>query len=194
MNAVAEEIVLRYLAQRMQETGRAVTRIHRDDVLPEGHTETISVSDWAAAVERLLDDGRILVYKISDLPGSLELVSYNASGYTTPEYLLGLLRKARGVRAEELRDYLDYQGVPVPQVKTRTAVTAAQKKRIDIAVRKLNEVRAEIADRNPSNQVSWYLDATENLHLMVEPEGQMEPDQQYIAHQIKLWASGGGDW
>lgn len=194
VNAVAEEVVLRCLTQRMQESGCAVTRIHRNDLLPDGHTETISDAEWDNAVERLLDAGRILVYKISDLPSSLELVSYNASGYATPEHLLGLLKKARGTKAGELRDYLDYQGVTVPQVKTRTAVTAAQKKRIDTAVRKLNEVRAEIADRNPDSQVIWYLDATENLHLMVEPEGQMEPDQQYIAHQTKLWAAGGGDW
>ncbi|HEX9088663.1 MAG TPA: hypothetical protein VF867_14175 [Arthrobacter sp.] len=193
MNAAAEEIVLRSLTRRMQESGRAVTRIHRDDLLPDG-TETISDAEWDNAVERLLDAGRILVYKISDLPSSLQLVSCNASGYTTPEHLLGLLKKARGAQAEELRDYLDYQGVPVPQIKTRTAVTAAQKKRIDTAVRKLNEVRSEIADRNPDNQVGWYLDASDSLHLMVEPDGQMEPDQQYIAHQAKLWVAGGGDW
>ncbi|HEX9227345.1 MAG TPA: hypothetical protein VF885_11935 [Arthrobacter sp.] len=194
MNAAAEGIVLRYLTQRMQESDRAVTRIHRDDLLPEGQRDDIASSDWAAAAERLIDAGRILAYKINDLPESLELFSYNASGYTTPEHLLGLLKKARGTQAEELRDYLDYQGVTVPQIKTRTPVTAAQKKRIDTAVRKLNEIRDEIADRNPDHQVSWYLDATDNLHVMVEPEGQMEPDQRYIAHQTKLRAAGGGDW
>lgn len=194
MNAAAEGIVLRYLTQRMQESDRAVTRIHRDDLLPEGQRDDIASSDWAAAAERLIDVGKILVYKINDLPESLPLISYNASGYATPDHLLGLLKKARGTQAEELRDYLDYQGVTVPQIKTRTPVTAAQKKRIDTAVRKLNEIRDEIADRNPDHQVSWYLDATDNLHVMVEPEGQMEPDQQYIAHQTKLRAAGGGDW
>lgn len=29
---------------------------------------------------------------------------------------------------------------------------------------------------------------------MVEPKGQMEPDRQYIAHEIRLRASGGGGW
>lgn len=193
MNAVAEEIVLRYLTQRMQESGRAVTKLHRDELLPDD-TEAISVSDWAAAVERLLDDGRILVYKIRDLPESLPLFSYNATGYATPEHLLGLLKKARGTQAEELRDYLDYQGVTVPQVKTRTAVTAAQKKRIDHAVRSLNKIRAEVADRNPENRVIWYLDASDNFCLMVEPEGQMEMNQADIAHLATLKASGGGDW
>jgi hypothetical protein len=178
----------------MAESGRAVTRIHRDDILPEGHDENITVAEWAAAVERLLDAGKILVYKISDLPSSLPLVSYSASGYTTPEYLLGLLKKSRGSKAEELRDYLDYQGVPVPRIKTRTPVTAAQKKRIDSAVRKLNEVRAEIADGSPDNRVVWYLDASQDLNLMVEPKDQMEPDQRHIAHTARLKASGGGDW
>lgn len=193
MNAAAEEIVLRYLTKRMQESGRAVTRIRRDDLLPDG-AETISGDDWNAAVERLIDDGKILTFKINDLPGVLPLISYNASGYATPEHLLGLLKKARGARAEELSDYLEFQGVTVPAINIKTAVTAAQKKRIDNAVRNLNKVRAEVADRNPDRRVTWYLDASDNLCLMVEPEGQLEMDQNDIAHNADLQASSGGDW
>lgn len=192
--ATVDEIVLRHLTARLRASDRAVTRLHRNDILPEGHSETISVADWAAAAERLLDTGRILMFKIDDLPGTLPLVSYSACGYATPEHLLGILKRAGGERAEELRDYLEYQGVAVPQVKPRTAVTAAQKKRIDSAVRSLNKVRAEIAVRNPDNRVVWYLDASDTLNLMVEPDGQMEPDQQYVVHDARLDASGGGDW
>lgn len=194
MRTSDEDLVLRCLTLRMQESSQAVTRIRRDDLLSDGHTETITASEWAAAVERLIDSGQILVYKINDLPGSLPLISYSASGYTNPEHLLGLLKKTSGDRAEEIRDYLEFQGVAVPQIKTRSVVTAAQKKRIDNAVRSLNKVRAEIAGRNPDNRVAWYLDGSEGLHLMVEPVHQMEPDQQYIAHDARLIAAGGGDW
>jgi hypothetical protein len=190
----AEDLVLRFLTLRMQENSRAVPRIRRDDLLPDGHTETITDAEWATAVERLLDSGQILVYKINDLPGSLPLISYSARGYTTQEHLLGLLKQARGYQAEEILDYLEFQGVPVPQPKIRAAVTAAQKKRIDAAVRKLNEIRAEVAGRNPDNRVTWYLDGTQNFCLMVEPDGQMEMRQSDIAHSVTLRASGGGDW
>ncbi|HEY8699568.1 MAG TPA: hypothetical protein VIM08_01195 [Arthrobacter sp.] len=112
------------------------------------------------------------------------LITYNQIGNATPQHLLDLLNKARPDQVEELRDFLEYHGVAVP----------AQKRRIDNAVRTLNKVRAEVADRNPENRVVWYLDASEGLHLMIEPDGQMEPDQLYIAHLAKLHASGGGDW
>lgn len=189
-----EDLILGCLTHRMQESGPAVTRIHRDDLLPEGDGETITSAEWDAAVERLVDAGKVLLYKINDLPETLPLISYNQTGYTTPEYLLGLLKLARGYQAEEILDYLEFQGVPVPQPKIRTAVTAAQKKRIDAAVRKLNEIRAEVAGRNPDNRVTWYLDGTQNFCLMIEPDGQMEMRQSDIAHSTTLRASGGGDW
>lgn len=190
----AEDLVLRHLTARLEESQGAVTRIRRDDLLPEGNRDDITDGDWAAAVEGLLDAGKILPFKINDLPETLPLISYNQTGYATPEHLLGLLKRARGCQAEEILDYLEFQGVPVPQPKIRTAVTAAQKKRIDTAVRKLNELRAEVADRNPDSRVVWYLDGTQNFCLMVEPVGQMEMCQEDIAHQVRLHASGGGDW
>lgn len=167
-----------------------VKRLRRENLLAE--TGDIDAAAWTEAVDRLLDAGKILEYKISDLPGTLPLDYHSQTGYTTPAHLLGLLKAAKPHQVEELRDFLDYSGVPLPAV--RTAVTAAQKKRIDNAVRKLNEVRAEIAARIPCKQVDWYLDASGDLNLMVEPEGQMEPQQQYIEHSARLHAIGAGDW
>lgn len=73
-------------------------------------------------------------------------------------------------------------------------MTAAQKKRIDSAIRSLNAVRAEVDDRNPDKRVTWYLDASGNFCLMIEPDGQMEMNQSDIAHEAVLQASGAGDW
>jgi hypothetical protein len=187
-----ETLILESLTRQLKAGTGVVKRLRRESLLPDGAGNSIDDDDWADAVERLIDTGKVLEYKISDLPETLPLSCPSQSGYTTPAHLLGLLKKARPHQVEEIRDFLKESGVALPAV--RTGVTAAQKKRIDNAVRKLNEIRAEVADRNPDNQVGWYLDANKNLHLMVEPDGQMEPDQQYIAHQTKLWAAGGGDW
>lgn len=187
-----ETLILEGLNRQLKAGAGVVKRIRRENLLPENEVDSIDAGDWADAVERLIKSGKILEYKITDLPEALPLDYPSQTGYTTPAHLLGLLRKAKPHQVEELRDFLGDCGVPLPAL--RTGVSAAQKKRIDNAVRKLNEVRAEIADHNPDKQVGWYLDANRNLHLMVEPDGQMEPDQQNIAHQTKLWASGGGDW
>lgn len=192
MNADVEALVLEGLTRQLNADQGIVKRVRRENLFPDGEAGNIDSSDWADAVDRLLDAGKILEYKISDLPETLPLAYPSQSGYTTPAHLLGLLKKAKPHQAEELRDFLEYSGVPLPEV--RTPVTAAQKKRIDNAVRKLNEALAEITVRNPDNRVVWYLDASGELNLMVEPEDQMEPDQQYIAHSAHLKAAGAGDW
>lgn len=190
--AMAEGLVLRGLGLRMLVNGGVVTRLDKDLLFHEGEADGIDNDTWAAAIEKLLESGRIIEYKISDLPETLPLSSCSQSGYTTRDHLLDLLRTAKARQVEELRDFLEYSGVPIPAV--RTSVTSGQKQRIDNAVRKLNEVLAEVTVRNPDNRVVWYLDASGDLNLMVEPENQMDPDQQYIAHSAHLKAAGAGDW
>lgn len=191
--ARAEGLIIRGLANHLLQRD-VITRVGPDDLFHEGETDGIDIPTWDKAVNKLIDAGRILVYKISDLPDTLPLTAAYQTGYTTREHLLGLLKKANPSQVEEIRDFLEYEGVDVPASSVRVPVTAGQKKRIDNAVRRLNEVRDEVADRNPDNRVAWYLDASGALNLMVEPKGQMEPNQQYIAHDARLRASGGGDW
>lgn len=191
--AMAEGLILRGLTSHLLQRD-VITRIGPDDLFHEGEADGIDIPTWDKAVNTLLDTGQILAYKVSDLPETLPLSAAYQTGYTSREHLLELLKKADPNQAEEIRDFLEYQGIEIPASSIRVPVTAAQKKRIDNAVRKLNEVRAEIAARNPHNRVVWYLDASDNLNLMVEPEGQMEPDQRYIAHDVKLRATGAGDW
>ncbi|QOD05839.1 hypothetical protein [Pseudarthrobacter sp. BIM B-2242] len=191
--ARAEGLISRGLANHLLQRD-VITRIGPDDLFHEGEADGIDIPTWDKAVNKLLDAGRILAYKVNDLPDTLPLAAAHQTGYTTREHLLGLLKKANPNQVEEIRDFLEYEGVDIPASSVRVPVTAAQKKRIDNAVRKLNEVRDEVADRNPDNRVAWYLDASGNFNLMVEPAGQMEPDQQYIAHDIRLRASGAGDW
>jgi hypothetical protein len=191
-NDRVESLILDGLTRQLNLGDGVVKRLRQQNLLRDDEGGGTNSGDWANAVERLVDSGKILVYKINDLPTTFPLTSYSQSAYTTPEYLLGLLDQVSGDRAEEIRGYLEFQGVDVPKV--RTAVTQAQKRRIDNAIRKLNEIRGEIADLNPENRVTWYLDGSWNFCLMVEPEGQMEIDQNYIAHSATLQASGGGDW
>lgn len=167
-----------------------VTRIGRNDLFNEGEAADVDDVTWEAAIDRLTGSGSILTYKITDLPGTLPLGYAYQTGYTTREHLLGLLKEASAAQAEELRAFLAEAGIEVPAPPVRVPVTAAHTQRIDNAVRKLNGVRAEIADRNPGKQVAWYLDTVGSLCLMVEPEDQMEPDHGYIAHKAKLRASG----
>lgn len=189
----AEGLIVRGLANHLLQRD-VITRIGPEDLFHEGEADGIDIPTWDKSVHRLLGTGRILAYKRTDLPETLPLTSYSQTGYTTCEHLLRLLKKANPSQVEEIRDFLEEAGIDVPAPSTKVPVTAAQKKRIDNAVRKLNEVRAEIAERNPGDQVAWYLDASGSLNLMVEPDGKMAPDQQYIAHRTKLRASGAGDW
>lgn len=191
-NDRVESLILDGLTRQLNLGDGVVKRLRQQNLLPDDEGDSINTGDWANAVERLIDAGKILVYKINDLPITFPLTSYSQSGYTMPEHLLGLLEQVSGDRAEEIRDYLEFQGVAVPEV--RTTVTQAQKRRIDNAIRKLNEIRFEVAELNPNRRVVWYLDGSQNFCLMVEPKVQMDPDQQYIAHQTRLLASGGGDW
>lgn len=191
--ARAEGLIMRGLTNHLLERN-VITRVGPDDLFHKGETEGIDIPAWGKAVLKLIEAGSILTYKITDLPATLPLEAAYQVGYTTREHLLELLKKAKPNQVEEIRDFLEYEGVEIPAASIRVAVTTAQKRRIDNAVRKLNEVRAEVADRNPNNRVVWYLDASDNLNLMVEPDGQMEPDQRYITHDTKLRASGGGDW
>lgn len=153
-----------------------------------------------AALDGLILEGKILTYKINDLPGTLPLTSYSQTGYTMPAHLIDLLVKSRGDQAAEIREHLEFHGVEVPKPRrsktgaARVSVAAAQKKRIDSAIRSLNAVRAEVAERNPDKRVTWYLDASGNFCLMIEPDGQMEMNQSDIAHEAVLQASGAGDW
>lgn len=196
----AEGLILRGLNSRLLEGNGVVTRIVRDEMFLEGEAEGIDNRTWCAALEALILEGKILPYKINDLPGTLPLTSYSQTGYTVPAHLIDLLLKARGDQAEEIREYLEFHGVEVPgpmagRPRTpRVAVTAAQKKRIDSAIRSLNAVRAEVDARNPDKRVTWYLDASGNFCLMIEPDGQMEMNQSDIAHEAVLQASGAGDW
>lgn len=189
-----DDIVLGRLSVRIRSVKRAVMRIGFADVVGPDSDLNISVDAWDAAIERLIDTARVLMYKINDLPSILPLSTYAQTGYTTPEHLLGLLKGARPEQAEEILAYLEFHGVAVPQSMEPCKVTDAEKKRINSAVRSLNKIRAEVAERNPAKQVTWYLDGSQGLHLMIEPKGQMNPDQQYIAHDVRLAASGGGDW
>jgi hypothetical protein len=191
--ARAEGLIMRGLTSHL--LGRdVITRIGPDDLFHEGETDGIDMPTWDKAVTNLVGSGRILAYKITDLPDTLPLDAAYQTGYTTREHLLDLLKKANPNQVEEIRDFLEHEGIDIPASSIRVPVTSGQKKRIDNAIRKLNEVRAEVADRNPKNRVAWYLDAAGNFNLMVEPAGQMEPDQRYIAHEAKLRASGAGDW
>lgn len=198
--ARAEGLILRGLGNRLLEGRGIVTRIVRDEMFHEGEAEGIDSRTWDAALDGLILDGKILTYKINDLPGSLPLTSYSQTGYTVPAHLIDLLAKARGDQAEEIREYLEFHGAEVPKPRgdkagtPRVAVTAAQKKRIDSAIRTLNAVRAEVDDRHPDKRVTWYLDASGNFCLMIEPEGQMEMKQSDIVHEAVLQASGAGDW
>lgn len=177
-----------------------MTRIVRDEMFPGGEAEGIDSRMWDAALDGLIRDGKVLTYKINDLPGTLPLTSYSQTGYTVPAHLIDLMAKARGDQAEEIREYLVFHGIEVPKAKSsrtgtpRVAVTAAQKKRIDSEIRSLNAVRAEVDSRNPDQRVTWYLDASGNFCLMIEPEGQLEMNQSDIAHEAVLQASGAGDW
>lgn len=144
-----------------------ITRIGPEDLFHEGETDGLDIPTWDKAVLKLIEAGSILAYKITDLPTTLPLEAAYQTGYTTREHLLELLKKVNPDQVEEIRDFLEYEGIDIPASSIRVPVTAAQKKRIDNAVRKLNEVRAEIAARNPDSRVVWYADASGSLNLMV---------------------------
>lgn len=192
LEAKAEGLLMRGLTNHLLARD-VITRVGPDDLFHEGETDGIDRRTWDKALYNLIGAGRILEYKCTDLPDTLRIAAHQ-TGYTTPEHLLGLLKEAKPFQVKEICDFLVDAGVDIPSSSTRVSVTAGQKKRIDNAVRKLNAIREEVADRNPDNRVAWYLDASGTLNLMVEPKGQMEPDQQYIAHDTRLRASGGGDW
>lgn len=190
--ARAEGLIVRGLTNHLLSRD-VITRVGPDALFHEGEADGIDQPTWDRALVSLVESGRILEYKCTDLPDTLRIAAHQ-TGYTTPEHLLELLKKAKPCQVEEIRDFLEDAGVDIPASATRVPVTAGQKRRIDNAVRKLNEIRDEVAARNPDNRVAWYLDGAGSLNLMVEPKGQMEPDQRYIAHDARLRASGGGDW
>lgn len=193
LEARAEGLILRGLGDQLLQSPGVVNRLDKDRLFLEGEADDIDGRIWNRVCRHLIGEGRILVYKVHDLPNTLPLKGRPLTGYTTREHLLELLRTARPDQSEEIRDFLKFQGVEVP-ADPEPAVTSTQRKRIDAAVRKLNEVRAEVADLNPDNRVVWYLDASHTLSLLVEPKGHSGPDPQHIAHSTTLKASSGGDW
>lgn len=192
MAARAEGLILRGLGHQLLARD-VITHLGPDTLFHEGETDGIDQPTWDKALTKLVESGRILEYKCTDLPDTLPVAAYQ-TGYTTPEHLLGLLKKAKPNQVEEIRDFLEDFGVEIPSSATRVPVTAAQKKRIDTAVRKLNEIRDEIAAANPDSRTTWYLDASNTLSLMVEPKEQQDPDPRHIAHSTTLKASRAGDW
>lgn len=192
--AMAEGLILRGLANHLLQSPGVVNRLDKDRLFDEGEADDIDRLTWNRVCRHLIDEGRILVYKVHDLPNTLPLKGRPLTGYTTREHLLELLKGARPDQAEEIRDFLEFHGVEVPASQEQPTVTEAQGKRIDNAVRKLNEIRAEVAAANPDSRVTWYLDASNALSLLVEPKGHSGPDPQHIAHSATLKASSGGDW
>ncbi|WP_193594146.1 hypothetical protein [Paenarthrobacter sp. YJN-5] len=110
--------MLRGLNTRLLEGNGVVTRLVRDEMFHEGEAEGIDNQTWQAALDGLVLDGKILSYKINDLPGTLPLASYTQTGYTVPAHLIDLLMKARSAdRSEEIREYLEFHGVELPKPK-----------------------------------------------------------------------------
>lgn len=126
LSAKAEGLISRGLANHLLERN-VITRIGPDDLFHEGETDGIDIPTWDKAVNKLVDAGRILVYRITDLPDTLPLAAAYQTGYTTREHLLGLLKKATPSQVEEIRDFLEYEGVEIPASAVPVPVTAAQK-------------------------------------------------------------------
>jgi hypothetical protein len=68
--ADVEALVIQRLRDRL-DAKRPVTRKGRDDLAPGGVEPGIEASVWDDAVTALIGDGKILVYKINDLPNTL---------------------------------------------------------------------------------------------------------------------------
>ena len=64
---------------------------------------------------------------------------------------------------------------------------------MDKAARDLNSVLSAVQKLHPDRQVALYLDGTGNLNLMIDPQEQWRPNQQFVAHKSRLNASS-GDW
>lgn len=80
------------------------------------------------------------------------------------------------------------------------AITATQKRRFKKAVKDLNDLMAEIREKNPS--ANYYL-AMSTLNLMlgpthhhcpVEEERSGSPNYHFVAEEAILQGSSGGDW
>jgi len=75
-------------------------------------------------------------------------------------------------------------------------LTAKQHNKIKRAVKALNDVRAEVQQENPDNDINWYLEDTANFNLM----SGLTHDDQYnalpnnIIEVYDLHEASGGAW
>lgn len=74
-------------------------------------------------------------------------------------------------------------------------LTSSQYRKIERAVKALNDVRSEIQKQNPSMAINWYLEAQGNLNLM-EDKSHVDdsPNHDAVIDLFYLDNSSGGGW
>lgn len=75
-------------------------------------------------------------------------------------------------------------------------ITNAEQRQIDAALRSLESVRRKVAAKEEfkDRRVTWYLDGSQSLCLMIEPPNFPEPWPEHIGYSSVFKASSGGDW
>lgn len=77
-------------------------------------------------------------------------------------------------------------------------LTTKQKRKIELAIKALNEVRAEIQQENPDNYINWYLEDNDNLNLLEDVshnhDSRGSSNQDAVIATFDLKHSTGGGW
>jgi len=78
----------------------------------------------------------------------------------------------------------------------KVTITSKQKAKINRAVKALNEVRQEVANENPNNDINWYLEDCENLNFMEDSPHDDENNarEDRVIHLVNLHNASGGGW
>ena len=74
-------------------------------------------------------------------------------------------------------------------------LTSSQYRKIERAVKALNDARSEIQKQNPNMNINWYLEAQGNLNLM-EDKSHVDdsPNHDAVIDLFYLDSSSGGGW
>jgi ferric iron reductase protein FhuF len=79
---------------------------------------------------------------------------------------------------------------------SKLTLTKAQLKKIQSAVKALNDVRQELQDENIDFNINWYLEDSENLFLMEceSHDADGNPMQDGVIEVFRLRMASGGGW
>ena len=74
-------------------------------------------------------------------------------------------------------------------------LTSSQYRKIERAVKALNDARSEIQKQNPNMNINWYLEAQGNLNLMEDKSHvDYSPNYDAVIDLFYLDNSSGGGW